>query len=169
MPSSELGRLAPEHGEEENAASLARLHAGAARGSGDEPARSTALARSGSEGGAQLRAQAARRLDRIAAEHAPCSLTLAALDRAAIEAVRSRGCTLAPRRRARSTFDPARLEEAEERLFEICAASPASIGRAAALPALQERAGGAGSRAIEAGGEQECGLAGATADARAAL
>jgi len=71
----------------------------------------------GSEGAlAQLR-QAARRLDRIASDHALLADALAALDRAVIEASESEekleGAIQA------LSFDPDRLEAIETRLFEI--------------------------------------------------
>jgi len=128
----ELARLAPEQGEEERLASLrATMQAGARLG--DELATISALLR-GSEGGlAQLR-QAARRLDRIAAEHPALAEALAALDRAVIEA--ADGEDALDRAAEALTFDPARLEEAEARLFEIRALARKHRIEADALPAL---------------------------------
>ncbi len=112
---AELARLNPEPGEEESLAGLrASMQAGARLG--DELAAVSALLQ-GSEGGLALLRQAARRLDRIAAEHPLLADALAALDRAAIEA--GEGEDALGRAAEALTFDPARLEEAEERLFEI--------------------------------------------------
>ena len=71
----------------------------------------------GSEGGlAQLR-QAARRLDRMAGEHDLLAETLASLDRAVIEASEAEE-KLAAAGEALS-YDPARLEAIETRLFDL--------------------------------------------------
>jgi len=145
----ELGRLRPEPGEEESlAATRASMQAGARLG--DELEAIAALL-AGSEGGlAQLR-QAARRLDRIAAGHPLLAESLAALDRAVIDA----GDAEAALERAAEalTFDPARLEEAEARLFEIRALARKHRVEADALPALHvELTGKLG--AIRAGGER---------------
>jgi DNA repair protein RecN (Recombination protein N) len=159
----ELGQLAPEAGEEENLAILrASMQAGARLG--DELGLIAALLQ-GSEGGtAQLR-QAARRLDRIAAEHPLLAEALAALDRAAIEA--SEGEDALARAAEALTFDPARLEEAETRLFEIRALARKHRVETNALPGLheelKERLG-----AIEAGGGRIAGLEAALAEARTA-
>jgi len=145
----ELGRLRPEPGEEESLAALrASMQAGARLG--DELGTIAALL-AGSEGGlAQIR-QAARRLDRIAAEHPLLAESLAALDRAVIEAADAEAAL--DRAADALTFDPARLEEAEARLFEIRALARKHRVEADALPALQlELAGKLG--AIRAGGER---------------
>ena len=128
----EVARLAPEIGEEERLASLrAAMQAGARLG--DELATIATLLQ-GSEGGlAQLR-QAARRLDRIAGEHPALADALAALDRAVIEA--GEGEDALGRAAEALTFDPARLEEAEARLFEIRALARKHRVEADALPAL---------------------------------
>jgi DNA repair protein RecN (Recombination protein N) len=152
----ELDRLAPQAGEEEALASLrAGMQAGARLG--DELETIAALLR-GSDGGlAQLR-QAARRLDRIAAEHASLTEALAALDRAVIEAAEAEDALA--RARDALAFDPARLEEAEARLFEIRALARKHRVDADALPALLEElraklgaiaAGGAEIAALETG------------------
>ena len=159
----ELDRLAPEAGEEESLASLrASMQAGARLG--DELGSIAALLQ-GSEGGtAQLR-QAARRLDRIAAEHPLLAEALAALDRAAIEA--SEGEEALARAAEALTFDPARLEEAESRLFEIRALARKHRVDADALPALHEelkqKLG-----ALEAGGTRIAAIETDLAAARAA-
>ncbi|HEV2816480.1 MAG TPA: DNA repair protein RecN [Allosphingosinicella sp.] len=145
----ELGRLRPEPGEEESLAALrASMQAGARLG--DELGTIAALL-GGSEGGlAQIR-QAARRLDRIAAEHPLLAESLAALDRAVIEAADAEAAL--DRAADALTFDPARLEEAEARLFEIRALARKHRVEADALPALQlELTGKLG--AIRAGGER---------------
>src|SRR4051812_3326867 len=146
---AELGRLAPEAGEEESLAALrASMQAGARLG--DELVQVSALLQ-GSEGGAALLRQAARRLDRIAGEHPLLGEALAALDRAAIEA--AEGEEALARAAEAMIFDPARLEEAESRLFEIRALARKHRVEADALPALhaelKQKLG-----AIEAGGER---------------
>jgi len=151
----ELGRLAPEAGEEESLAGLrATMQAGARLG--DELGIVRALIE-GSEGGAAKLRQAARRLDRIASEHPLLAEALAALDRAAIEA--SEGEQALERALEALTFDPARLDEAETRLFEIRALARKHRVDADALPALCEelktRLG-----AIEAGGERVAAITG---------
>src|SRR5688572_20891241 len=130
----ELTRLAPEPGEEETLASLrATMQAGARLG--EELGAVEALLQ-GSEGGlAQLR-QAARRLDRIAGEHDLLAQTLAALDRAVIEAAEAEDALELAREAL--AFDPARLEEAETRLFEIRALARKHRVESDALPALRE-------------------------------
>lgn len=112
---AELTALGAEPGEEATlAAARADMQKGA-RLAEDLAAVSAHL--DGSDGGtAQLR-QAARRLDRIAAEHTLLADTLAALDRAVIEASEAED-KLAAAHEALS-FDPARLDDAETRLFEL--------------------------------------------------
>ncbi|MGC4250483.1 MAG: DNA repair protein RecN [Sphingobium sp.] len=111
----ELTRFAPEPGEE---AALAEERAAMQKGArltDDLAAVMECL--TGSDGGlAQLR-QAARRLDRIAAEYAPLSDVLAALDRAVIEAGEAED-RLNEAVQALS-FDPARLDAIETRLFDL--------------------------------------------------
>ena len=102
---------------------------------GDELATIAALLQ-GSEGGAALLRQAARRLDRIAGEHPLLAEALAALDRAAIEAAEGEGALA--RAAEALAFDPARLDEAESRLFEIRALARKHRVDADALPALHE-------------------------------
>jgi DNA repair protein RecN (Recombination protein N) len=113
--SAEIEALAPEEGEEtrlaeERAAMQAALKAGESLTGLDELL-------GGSEGAlAQLR-QAARRIERGAADHPLLAEALAALDRALIEA------SEAEERIARAAdamaLDPARLEKTEARLFDI--------------------------------------------------
>ena len=112
---AELTALGAEPGEEATlAAARADMQKGA-RLAEDLAAVSAHL--DGSDGGAAQLRQAARRLDRIAAEHPLLADTLAALDRAVIEASEAED-TLAAAYDA-LTFDPARLDEAETRLFEL--------------------------------------------------
>jgi DNA repair protein RecN (Recombination protein N) len=158
----ELDALAPRPGEEEALASLrAGMQAGARLG--DELETVSGLLQ-GSDGGLALLRQAARRLDRIAAEHAMLAECLAALDRAVIEAAEAEDALV--RARGALAFDPARLEEAEARLFEIRALARKHRVEADALPALAEdlrvRLG-----AIAAGGAEIAALETELTDARA--
>jgi DNA repair protein RecN (Recombination protein N) len=147
--SSEIEALAPEEGEEtrlaeERAAMQAGLKAGESLTGLDELL-------GGSEGAlAQLR-QAARRIERGAADHPLLAEALAALDRALIEA--SEADDRIARAAEAMAFDPARLEQAEARLFDIRA-----LARKHRVEADQLAALGAQMReqlaAIEAGGER---------------
>ena len=111
----EIEALAPEEGEEtrlaeERAAMQAGLKAGESLTGLDELL-------GGSDGAlAQLR-QAARRIERGAADHPLLADALAALDRALIEA--SEAEDKIARAADAMAFDPARLEAAEARLFDI--------------------------------------------------
>jgi DNA repair protein RecN (Recombination protein N) len=112
---AELAAFAPEEGEE---AILAGERSDMQKGArlAEDLATVSALF-DGSDGGlAQLR-QAGRRLDRIAAEHPLLAEALAALDRAVIEAGEAEE-KLAAVGEALS-FDPARLESVETRLFDL--------------------------------------------------
>jgi DNA repair protein RecN (Recombination protein N) len=150
----ELDRLAPETGEEEGLASLrAGMQAGARLG--DELETIKGLLQ-GSDGGLSQLRQAARRLDRIAAEHVLLAEALAALDRAVIEAADAEDALGGAREAL--TFDPVRLDEAEARLFEIRALARKHRVEADALPMLRRElhaklgaleAGGAGLAALE--------------------
>ena len=113
--SDEIERLAPEAGEEtrlaeERTAMQAGLKAGESLAELDELL-------GGSEGAIARLRQAARRIERGAADHQLLADALASLDRALIEAGE------AEERIARAAdslaFDPARLEQAEARLFDI--------------------------------------------------
>ncbi|MGZ8350829.1 MAG: DNA repair protein RecN [Allosphingosinicella sp.] len=145
----ELARLDPRPGEEAELADLrARMQSGARLG--EELGQVGALLQ-GSEGGlAQLR-QAARRLDRIAGEHELLAQTLAALDRAVIEA--SEAEQSLERATEALAFDPARLDEAETRLFEIRAQARKHRVEPDALPELRDELA-ARLAAIEAGEER---------------
>ena len=112
---AEIDLLAPEAGEEtrlaeERAAMQAGLKAGESLTGLDELL-------GGSDGAiAQLR-QAARRIERGAADHPLLGEALAGLDRALIEA--SEAEDRIARAAEAIAFDPARLEQAEARLFDI--------------------------------------------------
>jgi DNA repair protein RecN (Recombination protein N) len=71
----------------------------------------------GSDGGLSQLRQAARRLDRFAEEHPLLAEALAALDRAVIEASEAEDRLEAANEAL--SFDPARLEAAETRLFDL--------------------------------------------------
>ena len=147
--SAEIEALSPEEGEEtrlaeERAAMQAGLKAGESLTGLDELL-------GGSEGAlAQLR-QAARRIERGAADHPLLAEALAALDRALIEA--SEAEEKIARAAEAMTFDPARLEEAEARLFDL-----RGLARKHRVEPDQLAALGAQMReqlaAIEAGGER---------------
>ncbi len=111
----ELSRFAPEPGEEAALAEERATMQKGARLADDLSAVTDCL--TGSDGGvAQLR-QAARRLDRIVGEYDPLAEVLAALDRAVIEADEAEE-RLAGAAEALS-FDPARLDAIETRLFDL--------------------------------------------------
>jgi DNA repair protein RecN (Recombination protein N) len=146
--SQEIEALAPEEGEEtrlaeERATMQAGLKAGESLTGIDELL-------GGSDGAiAQLRA-AARRIERGAADHPLLAEALASLDRALIEA--SDAEDRIGRAADALAFDPARLEQAEARLFEIRALARKHRVEPDALAALgtQMREQLA---AIDAGGE----------------
>ena len=133
--SSEIAALAPEAGEEtrlaeERAAIQAGAKAGEALAGLDELL-------GGSDGAlAQLRL-AARRIERGAADHPLMAEALASLDRALIEACE--GEDKIARAADALAFDPARLEAAEARLFEIRALARKHRVEADALAALGEQ------------------------------
>jgi DNA repair protein RecN (Recombination protein N) len=104
----------------------------------------------GSEGALALLRQAARRIERGAAEHPLLAEALAALDRALIEA--SEAEDRIARAAGALEFDPARLEQAEARLFDIRALARKHRVEADALAALGEQMR-AQLAAIDAGGE----------------
>jgi DNA repair protein RecN (Recombination protein N) len=151
--SREIEALAPEEGEEtrlaeDRAAMQAGLKAGESLTGLDELL-------GGSEGAlAQLR-QAARRIERGAADHPLLAEALAALDRALIEA--SEAEDRIARAAEAMAFDPARLEQVEARLFDI-----RGLARKHRVEPDQLAALGAQMReqlaAIEAGGERIGGL-----------
>jgi DNA repair protein RecN (Recombination protein N) len=160
---AELSAAAPEAGEE---ATLAEARAAMQKGArlSDELETAAALIE-GSEGGLALLRQAARRLDRLAPEHETLAQALAAIDRAVIEAAEAED-RLAEARAALS-FDPARLEAMETRLFDLRALARKHRVEPDALAALAEELAARLAR-IEAGGEGIAALEAAVADARAA-
>ena len=112
---AELAAFDPQEGEEETLASERSDMQKGARLADELTTVGELLL--GSEGGlAQLR-QAARRLDRMAGEHDLLAETLASLDRAVIEASEAEE-KLAAAGEALS-YDPARLEAIETRLFDL--------------------------------------------------
>lgn len=119
----------------------------------------------GSAGALANLRQAARRLDRIAAEHPLLGEALSALDRAVIEAADAED-RLAQAREALA-HDPARLEAIETRLFDLRALARKHRVEPDALPALAEELAGRLAR-IEAGGEGLAALAARVAAARRA-
>ena len=147
--SAEIEALGPEEGEEtrlaeERSAMQAGLKAGESLTGLDELL-------GGSDGAlAQLR-QAARRIERGAADHPLLAEALAALDRALIEA--SEAEDRIARAAEAMAFDPARLEQVEARLFDI-----RGLARKHRVEPDQLAALGAQMReqlsAIEAGGER---------------
>jgi DNA repair protein RecN (Recombination protein N) len=147
----ELTNLAPEEGEE---AELAGMRANMQKGerlSGDlEELRKLW---EGSDGALATLRGAARRLDRIAAEHEQLQAALDALDRAVIEAGEAEEALA--RAAEALVHDPAELDRAETRLFELRALARKHDCDPADLPAkmteLRERLD-----AIE-GGEAEIG------------
>jgi len=111
----EIDALAPEQGEEtrlaeERAAMQASVKAGESLTGLDELL-------GGSDGALSLLRQAARRIERGAADHPLLADALAALDRALIEA--SEAEDRITRAADALAFDPARLEQVEARLFDI--------------------------------------------------
>jgi DNA repair protein RecN (Recombination protein N) len=113
--SAEIEQLAPEEGEEtrlaeERAAMQAGVKAGESLSGLDELL-------GGSEGALSLLRQAARRIERGAADHPLLAEALASLDRALIEAADAEDKIA--RAVEALAFDPARLEQAEARLFDI--------------------------------------------------
>lgn len=145
---AELAAFAPEPGEE---AALAEERATMQKGARllDDLAALRELF-GGSEGGlAQLR-QAARRLDRIGAEHPLLEQALALLDRALIDASEAED-TLEQAAEALNA-DPARLEAVETRLFDLRALARKHQVSADDLAALAEDLAAKLSR-IEAGEE----------------
>ena len=151
--SGEIEALAPEQGEEtlladERSAMQAGLKAGESLSGLDELL-------GGSEGALSLLRQAARRIERGAADHPLLAEALAALDRAVIEA------SEAEDRIARAAdalaFDPARLDQVEARLFDIRGLARKHRVEPDSLAALGEQMR-AQLAAIDAGGERIEGL-----------
>ena len=135
---AELARLAPEPGEEKTLAELRSNMQKGARLAEDIAAVGQLL--DGSEGGLSLLRQAARRLERIGGEHERLGEALEALDRALAEASEAEE-RLAAAAEALAC-DPARLDEAETRLFDIRALARKHRVEPDALAALAEELGG---------------------------
>ncbi|MFL6740228.1 MAG: DNA repair protein RecN, partial [Sphingomicrobium sp.] len=147
--SEEIARLAPEEGEEtrlaeERTAMQAGLKAGESLTGLDELL-------GGSEGALALLRQAARRIERGAADHPLLGEALASLDRAVIEA--SEAEDRIERAADALAFEPARLEQVEARLFDIRALARKHRVEPDALAALGEQMRRQ-LAAIEAGGER---------------
>ena len=156
----ELGRLAPEPGEEAILAAERSDMQKGAKLTDDLEAVNAHL--DGSDGGLAALRQAARRLDRIAPEHPLLVQALEALDRAVIEASEAEDKLAAAAEAMR--FDPARLEATETRLFELRALARKHRVDPDALAALRDELAGRLDR-IEAG---DAGIARLEAEARAA-
>jgi DNA repair protein RecN (Recombination protein N) len=160
---AELAKLGAEPGEEE---ALASMRAGMQKGARlAEDLGAIAELLEGSGGGLSQLRQAARRLERIAGEHEKLSDALAALDRALIEASEAEDW-LAEAGEVLSC-DPARLEEAETRLFEIRGIARKHRVEPDALPALTEELA-ARLAALEAGTSSLAALEARVRTARAA-
>jgi DNA repair protein RecN (Recombination protein N) len=159
----QLRALDPQSGEEQALADARSAMQAGARLAGELEALDQLL--QGSEGGFASLRQAARRLDRIAGEHVLLAEALAALDRSLVEAGEAE--EKLDRAREALDCDPARLEEAETRLFEIRAMARKHRVEPDALAdhrtELEARLG-----ALEAGGERIAALERRLADARAA-
>jgi DNA repair protein RecN (Recombination protein N) len=158
----EIAALAPEAGEETRLAEeRATMQSGAKAG---ESLTGIDELLGGSDGALARLRQAARRIERGAADHSLLAEALASLDRAVIEA------SEAEERIARAAdalaFDPARLEATETRLFDIRALARKHRIEPDQLAALGQEMQ-AKLQAIEAGGERIAELEGALSKARA--
>ena len=159
---AELCKLAPQVGEEEELAGLrATMQKGARLA---EDIGTVAELLQGSEGALSLLRQAARRLDRVGDEHDKLGEALAAVDRAVIEASEAED-RLAEAAEAMA-YDPARLEEAEARLFELRALARKHRVEPDALPALADELA-AKLDAIQSGEEHLAALEKAVTESRA--
>ena len=160
---AELGKLAPEPGEEEMlAAARADMQKGA-RLADDIAAVGQLL--DGSEGGLSLLRQAARRLERIGGEHERLAEALESLDRALAEASEAEERLAAAA--VALACDPARLDEVETRLFDIRALARKHRVEPDALAALAEELGGK-LAALQAGEESLASLERRVRESRAA-
>ena len=160
--SNEIAVLAPQPGEEsELTEARAAMQAGAKAG---ESLTGLDELLSGSDGAlAQLRA-AARRIERGAPDHPLLAEALASLDRAVIET--SEAEDKIARAADALAFDPARLEAAEARLFDIRGLARKHRVEPDELAAFGEELAGKLKR-IGAGGERIAALEKELADARA--
>ncbi|HEX5183299.1 MAG TPA: DNA repair protein RecN [Allosphingosinicella sp.] len=160
---AELATLAPEQGEDEALAALRANMQKGARLAEDISAVGELL--DGSEGGLALLRQAVRRMERIGGEHERLEAALAALDRALIEASEAEDSLQAAAEAL--AYDPARLEAAEARLFEIRALARKHRVEPDALPALAADLS-ARLAALESGAQGLAALERAARDKRAA-
>ena len=144
----EIEALAPEEGEETKLAEeRAAMQAGAKAG---ESLSGLDELLGGADGALSLLRQAARRIERGAADHPLLAEALASLDRALIEA--SEAEDRIGRAADVLAFDPARLEQVEARLFDIRGLARKHRVEADQLAALGEQMR-AQLVAIDAGGE----------------
>ena len=116
---AELTALAPVAGEEADLATARATMQKGARLAGDLDAVTAHLL--GSDGALTGLRQAARRLDRLAPEHALLAAALASLDRAVIEASEAEDALAAAA--TALSFAPEQLETTETRLFDLRAAA----------------------------------------------
>ncbi len=145
---TELRQFAPVAGEEEELASERALMQKGQRIA--EDLRTVLEAFEGSESGLAKLRSAARRLDRLGPEHPLLAEALTALDRAVIEASEAEDKLLAATNAL--SFDPARLDAIEVRLFELRGLARKHGVQPEALAALADELA-AKLDAIEAGGE----------------
>lgn len=129
---AELATLDAQVGEEDSLAAARTEMQKGARLAGDLAAVTSQLL--GSDGGLAALRQAARRLDRVAADHPLLAQALASLDRAVIEASEAEDMLAAAARAL--TFAPEALDAAEARLFELRAAARKHRVEPEALPRL---------------------------------
>ena len=129
---AELTALAPAPGEEADLAERRAAMQKGARLAADLDGVTAQLL--GSDGGLAALRQAARRLDRVAADHPLLAQALASLDRAVIEASEAEDALAAAGRAL--TFAPEALDAAEARLFELRAAARKHRVEPEALPDL---------------------------------
>ena len=159
---AELAALDPQPGEESRLADeRAAMQAGAKAG---ESLDGLDQLLGGPEGALASLRLAARRIERGATDHPLLAEALASLDRAVIEA--SEAEDRIARAAEALAFDPARLDAAEARLFDIRALARKHRVEPDALAALGEEMRGK-LRAIEAGGERIAELEARLAEARA--
>lgn len=145
---AELRKFAPEAGEEEQLASERALMQKGERIA--EDLRAVLEAFDGSDSGLAKLRSAARRLDRLGPEHPLLADALTSLDRAVIEASEAEDKLLAATNAL--SFDPARLDAIEVRLFELRGLARKHNVQPETLAELAEELA-AKLEAIEAGGE----------------
>ena len=129
---TELTALAAQPGEETELSEARATMQKGARLAGDLDVVTTLLL--GSDGGLASLRQAARRLDRLAPEHALLAAALGSLDRAVIEASEAEDALAAASNAL--TFAPEHLEVTETRLFDLRAAARKHRVEPDALPGL---------------------------------